>query len=72
MSESAGFIDDLVAVHDVQTLDQRGQFIRVSLDGEESTWYCDLCGSLDVDVYEGVCYGCRAEEEEEDDDCEFI
>lgn len=62
-------IDDLTAVHDVQFLDKRGQFIQVTLDMEESVWYCDLCGSLDGNVREGVCYSCGDDPEEFDYGC---
>jgi len=60
-------IDDLTAIYDVQFLEQKGQFIRVTTDLEESAWYCDLCGSLDVDAHEGICYNCGETEEEEDE-----
>lgn len=56
-------IDDLTELYQVEFLEEKGQFIRVSTDLEESVWYCDLCGSLDVDAHEGVCYNCGEDDE---------
>lgn len=50
---------------DSEWLEDRGQFSRVTTDPEESAWYCNLCGSLECDPYEGYCEGC----DEEDDTC---
>ena len=54
-------IDDLREQFDCEWLEDRGQFTRVTTSPEESAWYCTLCGSLDVDAYEGICNNCSEE-----------
>lgn len=51
-------IDDLTRLYETEFLESKGQFTRVTTEYEESVWYCELCGSLDVDAHEGVCYNC--------------
>ena len=60
-------INDLLAKYpDSERLEDMGQFSCVTTDPEESAWYCNLCGSLECDPYEGYCEGCA---EEDDDYC---
>ena len=52
-------IDQLDKIYpDMQWLEDKGQFTRMSTEGEESVWFCTLCSSVDVDADEGVCYCC--------------
>lgn len=59
-------IDDLREQYDCEWLEDRGQFSRVTTEPEQSAWYCTVCGSLDCDPHEDICYGCG---EESDDIC---
>lgn len=34
---------------------RRGQYSRYATEGEESTWVCHNCESVDADPYEGFC-----------------
>jgi hypothetical protein len=56
-------IYDLREVFDCEFLEDKGQFTRVTTSPEESAWFCELCGSLDCDPYEGFCNGCGEEPE---------
>lgn len=45
-------------------LEDKGQFTRVATETEESVGFCTLCGSLDVDAHEGVCFNCGEDSDE--------
>ena len=62
-------IDELGKLHACDWLEDKGQFSRVTTDPEESAWYCTLCGSLNVDAHEDVCYDCGEDVGEFDDTC---
>lgn len=55
-------IYDLQEDFDCEFLDKKGQFIRVTTEPEESAWYCEVCGSLDVDPYDYGCGNCGNED----------
>lgn len=60
-------IDELRVRCDCEWLEDKGPFTRVTTEAEESAWYCTMCGSLDVDAHEGVCFNCGEGLEEEDE-----
>lgn len=36
-------------------LEDRGQYSRYATEGEESTWVCHECESVEADPYESIC-----------------
>lgn len=51
-------IDQLSEQYDCEWLEDKGQFARVTTAPEESAWYCTLCGSLDVEAHDNLCFNC--------------